>query len=77
MKTLIFILLGGIISYLLALFWWRLWMYEGFQGPPDFLSLFIQRDGEGAYDLKELEMFISIFIPLVITILVVRFKGIL
>lgn len=53
------ILLG---SYLIALLWWRAWMYQGFEGPIPFLHWFISSDGEQSYNLTELEMYIHVLI---------------
>ncbi len=75
MKTILFVFLGIVLSYVLALFWWRIWMYNGFVAPPEFLLPFIKGDGEDAYNRVELEMFITILIPVLVGIFCYRFKG--
>lgn len=75
MKTVFFVFVGVAISYVLALLWWRLWMYNGLVAPPEFLSPFFKGDGENAYNRVELEMFITILIPVVVGIIYYRFKG--
>ena len=75
MKTGLLILAGGVASYVLSLIWWRLWMYNGFFGPPDFLSTFMKGDGEGIYNRVELEMFIVLFVVVVSAILFFRYKS--
>lgn len=51
-------------AYLLAILWWRMWMYEGFFGPITLLEPFVTTDGEGVYNRVELEMFLNIYIPI-------------
>ena len=75
MKTILFIFLGTVLSYALALLWWRMWMYNGFIAPPEFLSPFLKRDGESAYNRVELEMFITILTPVLLGIICYRFKD--
>ena len=49
-------------SLIISRFWWRSWIYEGAWGGPDILGKIIDADGEGAYDLKQLELFIYVLV---------------
>lgn len=59
-KKVIFVLFVTVLSYLLALIWWRVWMYQGFWGPVPILHWLVPIDGESSYFLTELEMFIDL-----------------
>ncbi len=74
MKTILLILAGSLISFLLSVVWWRLWMYKGFFGPPAFLSAFLWTDGEASYDRVALEMFLVLFVIFSFVILAFRYK---
>ena len=74
MKTILFIFLGTTMSYAFTLLWWRLWMYNGFIAPPSLLLPLLKGDGEGAYNRIELEMFITIFIPVLLGIIFYKLK---
>jgi len=59
-KKVTFALLVIVLSYCLALLWWRAWMYQGFWGPAPILHWLVPSDGESSYLLTELEMFIHL-----------------
>ncbi len=54
-----------------ALEWWRLWMYHGWQGPPELLFKFFEADGEAAYDLIGFEMFLIVWMVLIVVFIVI------
>ena len=60
MKIGLKVFLSLLLSTLLAVVWWRLWMYQGFVGPPGVLESVFDSDGEGFYDLVFWEMLIII-----------------
>jgi hypothetical protein len=73
------IFIGLLVSFLLSVFWWRAWMYQGFIGPIPFLHWFIVCDGEACYDLTELEIIFHILLALLGALLIykkIKRKGI-
>ena len=64
LRRLIYILLLLVVSYGLALIWWRAWMYHEAIGPIPFMHWIVSSDGEGSYTLTELEMFIHFLVAL-------------
>jgi len=55
-----------IISILISNIWWNKWMFKGTIGPPLFIPRIFKADGEGFYDLVWVEMFLIIFIILLL-----------
>ena len=51
--------------------WWRLWMYQGIFGPINIISSFVVLDGEAAYDLVFIEMFVQLATLKALLVLVV------
>jgi len=72
MKLLILLILSFVCSFCLGLLWWNLWMNHGFIGTPNFLASTLSADGEGVYDLMQLEMIAIIQITFVA--LIIAFK---
>lgn len=60
------LILAIVVSYLLAVGWWWLWMCRGWVGPVPFLHWFIWSDGEASYGLTLNEMWITAFAFLII-----------
>jgi hypothetical protein len=61
-----------IISVLFSNIWWNKWMFEGSFGPPLFIPRIFRADGEDAYDLAWVEMFLIIFLILLLIFFSVR-----
>jgi TRAP-type C4-dicarboxylate transport system permease small subunit len=55
-----------IISILISNIWWNKWMFEGTFSPPLFILKIFNASGEGAYDLIWIEMFLIIFLILLL-----------
>ncbi len=52
-----------IISIIIGISWWKLWIYSGWYKPPNFLKYFLSSvDGEASYDVVMLEMIVLILI---------------
>ena len=69
-------ILSNIASYILAMIWWHLWMYHGAFAAPDFLRPFLEWDGERAYDRALLEMFLTVWVPMVVLMVVFFLKKV-
>jgi hypothetical protein len=55
-----------IISILISNFWWNKWLFEGSFGTPFFIPRIFKADGEGFYDLVWVEMFLIVFLILLL-----------
>jgi hypothetical protein len=55
-----------IISILISNFWWNKWLFEGTISPPLFIPRIFKADGEGFYDLVWVEMFLIVFLILLL-----------
>jgi hypothetical protein len=57
-RSLLAAILSVVPATALSVVWWLAWMYRGWPGAPKLLRHFISADGEGAYDLVHLDMFL-------------------
>lgn len=58
-QLIILLFLGTLVSvFIVAMCWWRFWMYDGIIGPTPILHWLIPSDGEFSYDLTLYEMFL-------------------
>ncbi|RUO34815.1 hypothetical protein CWE14_02115 [Aliidiomarina soli] len=67
LKHTLFILLIALLAYGVSILWWRAWMYQGVFGPIPLMHWLMSSDGEGAYRLIELDMFLQMFAVLLLT----------
>jgi glucan phosphoethanolaminetransferase (alkaline phosphatase superfamily) len=53
--------------------WWNLWMCCGWPGPPgwQWLITVFNADGESAYDVVMMEMFLIIFFSMISTVIII------
>ena len=71
-KTLIHSI-GIFVCLAASIFWWRMWIHQGFIGPVPILHWFIKSDGELSCDLTQYEIIIQLFVIYVILLLVKHF----
>ncbi len=65
---------GGYVLFAFgfATFWWRMWFYRGWTGPPQLLIRLFGADGEAAYDTVMIEMFLICLIFICVLVPVLR-----
>lgn len=74
--SLFLIIIIAVISIFGSIVWWKAWLYHGWIGSPKWLFSIFEVDGESAYDLVMLEMFLIclFFVCLIFTCLRVLCK---
>jgi hypothetical protein len=60
LKVAVLLIGGTILSFLFAISWWRLWMYQGWIGSPHLLHYIWPGtvDGESSYNVTFIEMWL-------------------
>ena len=62
------------LASLLALLWWRAWLYSGWPSPPSAVAHLVlgEASGEGSYDLVWADMFLWSLVALFTAALLIR-----